>query len=174
MNNKLFLLLIILFLVTNIVRLVYEVLKYRKQIVTNRIIYICIFFDMIIMFISWYILCSIDNSFIHIPKILQLFGLLLFLLGILLVIISRAELRTFETQSGSQLITDGIYSKFRHPMYLGFLFWAIGLPLYNGVLYSLILSLPFSLNILFWRYIEEKELINKFPEYKKYKETTLF
>jgi protein-S-isoprenylcysteine O-methyltransferase Ste14 len=72
------------------------------------------------------------------------------------------------------LITSGIYSKIRHPMYLGFILWSIGFPIYFGGLFSFILSFLFIGNILFWRYLEEKELAGRFPSYEVYKRTTLF
>jgi protein-S-isoprenylcysteine O-methyltransferase Ste14 len=59
-------------------------------------------------------------------------------------------------------------------MYLGFIFWLIGFPLYFGSSFSMVLSLPFIANILYWRYLEEKELEKRFPAYPYYKKTTIF
>jgi protein-S-isoprenylcysteine O-methyltransferase Ste14 len=59
-------------------------------------------------------------------------------------------------------------------MYLGFLFWLIGFPLFFGSYFSGILALLFIANILFWRSLEEKELDLRFPGYKEYKKSTWF
>jgi protein-S-isoprenylcysteine O-methyltransferase Ste14 len=59
-------------------------------------------------------------------------------------------------------------------MYLGFLLWLIGPPIYSGGFFSVILSLLFICNVLFWRYLEEKELEKRFPAYLDYKKLTLF
>jgi protein-S-isoprenylcysteine O-methyltransferase Ste14 len=82
-------------------------------------------------------------------------------------------IKTLESYEGD-LITSGIYSKIRHPMYLGFIFWLIGFPLIFEAIFSIILSLIFICNILFWRYLEEKELLDRFPTYLDYKKKTIF
>jgi protein-S-isoprenylcysteine O-methyltransferase Ste14 len=82
-------------------------------------------------------------------------------------------IKTLESYEGD-LITTGIYSKIRHPMYLGFILWSIGFPIFFGALFSFILSFLFIGNILFWRYLEEKELIERFADYQEYKKTTIF
>jgi protein-S-isoprenylcysteine O-methyltransferase Ste14 len=94
-------------------------------------------------------------------------------LGILAFLTGLLTIKTLESYEGD-LITKGIYSKIRHPMYLGFIFWLIGFPVFFGALFSFFLSLLFITNILFWRYLEEKELEKRFPSYLNYKETTLF
>jgi protein-S-isoprenylcysteine O-methyltransferase Ste14 len=59
-------------------------------------------------------------------------------------------------------------------MYLGFILWLIGFPVYIGALISFILSFVFIANVLFWRYLEEKELEERFPYYMNYKKMTIF
>lgn len=54
------------------------------------------------------------------------------------------------------------------------IFWLIGFPVYFGSLVALTLLVPFVLNVLYWRFLEEKELINRFPEYSVYMKKTLF
>jgi len=98
--------------------------------------------------------------------ILCCFGIISFLMGLYTI-------KTLESYKGD-LITKGIYSKIRHPMYLGFILWLIGFPIFFGALFSLIISFLFIGNVLFWRYLEEKELLERFPTYSAYKKTTLF
>ena len=40
-------------------------------------------------------------------------------------------IKTLESYDGN-LITKGIYSKIRHPMYTGFIMWLTGFPLFYG------------------------------------------
>ncbi|MCX6259142.1 MAG: hypothetical protein NTW49_14765, partial [Bacteroidia bacterium] len=83
------------------------------------------------------------------------------------------QIKTLESYEGD-LITKGIYSKIRLPMYLGFILSLIGVPIFFGAIFSSILSLLFTANILFWRYLEEKELNKRFTSYMDYKKTTIF
>lgn len=82
-------------------------------------------------------------------------------------------IKTLESYEGD-LITSGIYSKIRHPMYAGFICWLIGFPLIFEAIFSMTLSIIFICNILFWKYLEEKELWNRFPAYPDYKKKTIF
>jgi len=59
-------------------------------------------------------------------------------------------------------------------MYLGFILWSIGFPIYMGSIFSFILSFLFIANILFWRHLEEIELEKRFLNYQAYKKRTLF
>lgn len=82
-------------------------------------------------------------------------------------------IKTLETYNGD-LITKGIYFKIRHPMYLGFICWLIGTPIFNGAVFSFTLALIFIANVLFWRHLEEIELEKRFAGYKDYKVKTWF
>jgi protein-S-isoprenylcysteine O-methyltransferase Ste14 len=75
-----------------------------------------------------------------------------------------------------KLITSGIYSKFRHPIYIGveilFLGLAVFCSSFIGFVYVLIVLLPFQIARARW---EEKLLIKKFGEdYLEYKTKTWF
>jgi len=94
-------------------------------------------------------------------------------MGGLLFFTALFTIKTLESYDGD-LITKGIYSKIRHPMYLGFICWLIGFPVYFGALFPFFLSLLFIVNVLFWRSLEEIELEKRFPSYQHYKKTTLF
>ena len=77
-------------------------------------------------------------------------------------------------RNNHQLITTGIYRKIRHPMYLSFFMWAIGLSLLitNWVAGPLGL-LAFALIYLFRVEHEEQQLLDQFgPEYEQYQKKT--
>lgn len=126
-----------------------------------------------VLWISWIVLCSEDNCRIKLPNIVNYVGFFLFLIGVIFFLAALLTIKTLETYDGA-LITSGIYSKIRHPMYLGFVLWLIGSPIFFGSVFSFILSLLFISNVLFWRYLEELELDKRFPEYKLYKTQTIF
>jgi protein-S-isoprenylcysteine O-methyltransferase Ste14 len=173
MKNQTFIFLTALCLLTHLIRTTYEVLKHKKRLVANKITFVIIFTNMAVLWGSWIALCSSDIYKINLPGIIRYSGLILCLLGLIFFITALLTIKTLETYDGD-LITKGIYSKIRHPMYLGFILWSIGFPVYFGAGFSFILSFVFIANILFWRYLEEIELDKRFPGYKEYKVKTLF
>ncbi len=165
--------LVLLCVAANIIRLGYEVLKHKKLLVPNRISFVVIFTNMLVLWFSWYLLCSIDPSRNTLPTILSYFGLSLFIIGVILFLTALFTIKSLETYSGD-LITKGIYSMIRHPMYLAFILWLIGLPTYFGGMFSFALAVLFIANILLWRHWEEMELLERFAGYNAYRKTTIF
>ena len=173
MNNRLFLTLSMICLITHAIRTIYEIMKHRKLLKPGTLSFIIVFLDMILLWISWFVLCSLDIHRLILPAIIRYSGISLVLLGVITFLSGLFTIKTLESYEG-ELITRGIYSKIRHPMYLGFLLWLIGFPVFYGTLYLLIFSFFFSLNIFYWRYLEEMELEKRFPMYHEYKKSTLF
>jgi protein-S-isoprenylcysteine O-methyltransferase Ste14 len=173
MDKKIFFELIIVCAVTHIIRSIYEILKHKKVLEASRLSFVIVFINMLILWVSWFFLCNLDIYKINLPVIIRYFGLVLFAFGIITFLMGLFTIKTLESYEGD-LITKGIYSKIRHPMYFGFILWSIGFPIFFGALFSFIISFLFIGNILFWRYLEEKELIERFPTYLNYKKTTIF
>ena len=173
MDNQLFPIFVSLCILTHIVRFTYEILKHKKIINPGRLSFIIIFTNMLLLWTSWFLLCRLDPSIIFLPPIINYFGISLVLLGIIVFLVALFTIKTLETYEGN-LITNGIYSRIRHPMYLGFLLWLLGLPVFYGGIYSFLLAIPFAANILIWRHLEELELEKRFDDYKFYKKKTLF
>jgi protein-S-isoprenylcysteine O-methyltransferase Ste14 len=128
---------------------------------------------MLVLWISWYLLCSADSFKLTLPSIISYLGLLLFIVGVFLFLAALFTIKSLETYVGD-LITTGVYSRIRHPMYLAFILWLLGLPIYFGSIYSFALVFLFIANVLFWRHLEELELGKRFPGYKDYKKKTFF
>lgn len=173
MENKLFFIMVAICSFTHICRTVYEVMKHRGLLKPGKLSFAIMFTNMLLLWVSWFLLCRNDISRISIPEIIKYTGLILTGLGIVAFLIALITIKTLESYDGD-LITGGIYSIFRHPMYAGFILWLIGFPLYFGALYSLILSVLFISNILLWRSLEEKELAKRFPSYGEYRKSTIF
>jgi protein-S-isoprenylcysteine O-methyltransferase Ste14 len=173
MENKKFIFLASLCVLTHIVRTVYEILKHRKKIVPGKLSFTIIFADMALLWISWFALCPFDTCKINLPGTLRYAGLLLSVIGLVIFLAALFTIKAVETHKGD-MVTNGIYSKLRHPMYLAFIFWLIGFPVYCGAGIALILAVIFISNVLFWRYLEEKELVERYPDYPFYRRTTLF
>lgn len=173
MDKKLFFELIMICTVTHIIRTIYEILKHKKVLEASKLTFVIMFINMLILWVSWGFLCSLDIYKMNLPVLIRYLGLALVAFGIIIFLMGLFTIKTLESYEGD-LITSGIYSKIRHPMYLGFILWSIGFPIYFGALFSFILSFLFIGNILFWRYLEEKELEERFSTYKDYRKSTIF
>jgi protein-S-isoprenylcysteine O-methyltransferase Ste14 len=173
MKKELFFILIIVCTITHIIRTVYEILKHKKMLKPGKLSFIIVLINMLLLWASWFALCSLDLYKIDLPDIIRYFGIFLVVLGIIIFLTGLLTIKALESYEGD-LITHGIYSKIRHPMYVGFILWLTGMPVFYGGLLSFSLCIVFIANVLFWRHLEEKELENRFPVYKDYKKTTIF
>jgi protein-S-isoprenylcysteine O-methyltransferase Ste14 len=173
MNAKLFFTLVIICTVTHIIRLIYEILKHTKKLIPSNFTFVIVFVNMMLLWMSWFGLCSLDIYKIQLVGIFKVLGLLITISGTVFFLTALFTIKTLESYEGD-LMTKGIYSKIRHPMYLGFILWLIGFPVVFGAVFSSLLSLLFIANVLFWRYLEEKELMARFAAYNDYKKTTIF
>ena len=160
--------------VCHIFRSLYEILKYKNKVSPdNKIVFSLVLVDMCLLWMSWFMMCDIDPVKLTIPFSLRIFGLVLFLAGIFLFAYSVLRLKTLDNYQG-KLIQDGLFSITRHPMYLGFIFWLIGYSVFQQSKYTLLTSIIWILNILFWRSIEEKQLDRTYPDFGEYKKKTIF
>jgi protein-S-isoprenylcysteine O-methyltransferase Ste14 len=173
MDKRLFFALVIVCAVTHIIRTIYEILKHKKVLEASKFSFVIMFINMLILWGSWVFLCSLDIYKITIPIIIRYLGLALCCIGIFIFLMGLFTIKTLESYDGD-LITKGIFSKIRHPMYLGFILWLIGFPIFFGALFSFIISFLFIVNVLFWRNLEEKELEERFSTYKDYRKSTIF
>ena len=173
MNTRNFILLIIISVLTHFVRTVYEVLKHKKIIEASKLTFAIMFPNMTVLWISWFMLCSADVYKLNLPAFVRYIGIAITIAGAGLFFTALFTIKTLETYSGD-LITTGIYSKVRHPMYLGFICWLFGAPLFFNAVTAFALAILFVANVLYWRYLEELELEKRFTSYKEYKVKTIF
>ena len=154
-----------------LIRTIYNVSHYqKKKIAENKKIITSIYITMFVLWFSWFQMCFIDPVKMTIPEWSRYIGLILFILGFVLFILSHMRLKGFEDRG--QLVTGGIYSKIRNPMYLGFIIWIIGFPVFTRSLFTFVSSIIWVSYILYWKKLEEKELEEKYEEYAEYKKRT--
>jgi protein-S-isoprenylcysteine O-methyltransferase Ste14 len=104
---------------------------------------------------------------------LKIIGVIIGLSGIIIGAIATLEKKDYA--ESDHLITTGIYSRLRHPMYLGIIFIHIGLPLFFESMITLLSAIIWIPMIVLWKFWEEKHLGKKFGEqYADYKKRTLF
>jgi protein-S-isoprenylcysteine O-methyltransferase Ste14 len=173
MDENVFVVLVVACILTHFARDVYEVLKDRQIMRPDRTTFLVMFSNMVLLWVSWCLLCALDPYRLDLPNVIRYAGIALFGIGAVLFIVGLLTLGTLESYE-DDLVTRGIYSRIRHPMYLAFMLGLIGLPLFFGGLFSFVLVPLFIANVLWWRYLEEKELEQRFVSYKEYKRVTLF
>ena len=154
-------------------RTVFNILNYHNyKFVKSKFVFSSVFIVMFISWFSWGLMCFVDPVKISFPLWFRYIGLLLFITGIFLFIFSHIKLKGFEDKG--YVVKKGIYSKIRNPMYLGFIIWIIGFPIFMQKLLALLSSIIWITHIIIWKVLEEKELERKYPDYKDYKNKTWF
>jgi protein-S-isoprenylcysteine O-methyltransferase Ste14 len=161
--NTDFILFFCLFLLTLIIRSIYEILKKAgKANPGSKILFVVIFTDMCLLWASWFGMCPIDPMKFTFPGVIHLIGLVLVVIGIILAIGALVQLRGLENID--HLVSTGLFSYIRHPMYTGFILWILGFSLYHGAFISFIIGLFGIANILYWRQLEEDKLESIYGE----------
>jgi protein-S-isoprenylcysteine O-methyltransferase Ste14 len=118
------------------------------------------------------------NQFSPLNRFYISLSLLLLLVGVVIFSFSWKELGEVRigVLPGKSLITTGIYSKIRHPIYLGIKLIYLGLALFFKSTVTVILFFVLLFPVHMYRVRrEEQELIKRFgEEYLEYKKRTLF
>jgi protein-S-isoprenylcysteine O-methyltransferase Ste14 len=156
------------------IRAIYEELKKNGRISPNNTItFSIVFLAMFLMWASWFNMCPLDPLQVPLPRVVNWIGFGIFLIGLALAIGATIYLRGVENIKN--LVTKGLFSKIRHPMYLGFILWIFGWAIYQGAIASLLLGFVAIGNIFYWQRLEERELESKYGKvYLEYKNKTWF
>ncbi len=128
--------------------------KYFHQIVHNG-------------YLAWIIMLFSDPIRFNVPVYMRIIGIIFGTVGLYLMLESMKERKSLVTGG---LITTGVYSIFRHPMYVGMTLIMTGYPLAAGSLLTLLSAIIWISQMIIWAYWEEKELSDKFGQkYLDYK-----
>ena len=127
---------------------------------------------MIALWVSWFRLCETTPHAGAFPPAVRWAGCAVFAAGLALFFAGLVQLRGFEGRG--RLVTTGLFRRLRHPMYLGFLLWLAGYPLFMNSLAALAVAPAGAAGVLVWRHFEEVRMAREFPEYTSYKKGTWF
>jgi len=163
-----------LYLGSLVIRTSYELLKKAGRVnPKNMIIFAVVFAVMCLLWASWFSLCPLDPVRFALPDIVRWMALGLVIVGLGLAIGGVVQLRGVENIR--HLVTTGLFSKLRHPMYTGFILWIVGWAIYHGAVVSLVMGCVGIGNILYWRRLEEENLESCYGEdYRRYRQGTWF
>jgi len=154
-------------------RTVFNVARYRgSPIARKKATVTGVYIIMGLLWFSWFQMCFSDPLGFHLSRAVRYVGLVLFVSGVCLFLLSHVRISGSKEEDG--LVTGGIYSKVRNPMYLGFIIWVIGLPLFTESMATLASSTLWIAHLLTWKILEEKELLSKHPRYAEYMKKTWF
>jgi len=169
-----FLVPVILFLLSLAMRCGYERLKDSHRIdPESKPIFAAIVTVMCILWISWFNLCRLDPFQIQLPDSIRWFGFSIFAAGMVLAVGALIQLRGVENIH--HLVTTGLFTKIRHPMYVGFIAWILGWSIFHSAIISLAIGLIGIVSVLWWRRLEEARLEVQFgASYQQYRLTTWF
>ena len=155
------------------IRTAFNILDDKKyKLVEKRTVIVVIYIVMAILWVSWFSMNFSDPYKITLAGWIRYTGLILFIIGISLFIFSQINMKGFKDRG--YLVTKGIYSRIRNPLYLGFILWVIGFPIFMQSLVTLASGLMWTIYFLYWKTLEEKELDRKYEEYGEYKKRTWF
>ncbi len=156
------------------VRTAYEILKRKGRIDTRSVgAIIGLIAAMSAFLFSWIFMGLFDplRRSASSPATWTGFGLLIAGLG--LAVAGFAHLK--QVENIDHLVTTGLFSKLRHPMYTGFLFRILGWVLFYGSLTSIPIALVGMCNIIYWRWLEDRALESRYGEaFRRYRERTWF
>lgn len=136
-------------------------------------------YGLIIGFISWIIIMPLDARRFgwtgHFPLWLKITGGMALLFSFLLFYRSYTDntflspLVRIQSDRKQHVITTGVYSFVRHPMYLGGILLFFGTPLLLGSLYGILIAIAVSFLLAARILGEEKMLVNELDGYADYK-----
>jgi protein-S-isoprenylcysteine O-methyltransferase Ste14 len=124
------------------------------------------------LWFSWFQMNFADPLRRPFPLGLRIGGFAVFSGGVFLVVFSMIKLHGVEHRG--RLVTSGIFSKIRNPMYLGFILWTVGLPLGAQSPLTLASAPLWIFFLVFWKILEEKDLLGKYEGYREYMRRTWF
>jgi len=163
-----------LFLLSQVIRTCYDLLKKSRRVnPKNMMVFAVILVVMCVMWATWFGLCPLDPLRLALPQSIRWIGLGVLIVGLGLSIGALIQLKGVENIN--RMVTTGLFARIRHPMYTGFILWIFGWALYHGALLSLIVGFVGIGNILYWRRLEEAELVLRHGEdYRIYRQSTWF
>ena len=145
------------------IRTGYELLKKAGRVdPKSKVVFAVVFAAMCLMLLSWPFLGPLDPLLLSLPGIVRRVGLAGWVVGLDLAVGGLIQLKGLENID--HLVTSGLFSRLRHPMYTGFVPWILGWLIYHGGAANLAAGLICIANILYWRWLEEEKLASQFGE----------
>jgi protein-S-isoprenylcysteine O-methyltransferase Ste14 len=166
--------LLLVYLACLATRTIYELFKKSGRVdLKNKYLFAAIFTAMCLLWVSWFSLCPEDPQRLDFPPLVHWFGAAFFLSGWILAVGALIQLKGLEDID--HLVTSGLFSRIRHPMYTGFVCWILGWSIYHGAVISFVAGLVGIANVCYWRGLEDRSLTVRYGEiFAQYRSKTWF
>ena len=139
------------------IRTTYEILKKNGKVDMKKMtVFVVVFAAMMLMLVSPILMGPLDPWRIHYPIAVRGSGLIVLIAGFGLALGGLVQLRGVENIN--HLVTNGLFSKIRHPMYTGFILWISGWVIFYGAVGSFLVGIVCVGNILYWCRLEDRQL----------------
>lgn len=129
--------------------------------------------------VLWFFIMPIDSQRLHFTKpfdiYINLLGLGFMVISFVLVLLALVQnpfashTVRIQEERGQKVISEGLYSIVRHPLYLGACFWHFGVPLFLNSFIGLVFGIFLTLILVFRIIGEEKMLTEELEGYIEYK-----
>lgn len=138
------------------------------------LVFLQFFFAAIIITTAYFEASFLNHRYIALLEVIGIILLIISVLTFLYAVVSFKQIITPNPipMDNAKLITTGIYSSIRHPMYLFGILLTFGYSFYRSAYFTLILCFFYIFFFIYKIKFEEKHLIQKFPEYSSYREST--
>ena len=151
---------------------VYEVLRSRDKVGESGPVGWAMVVAMCLFFTGWFATGPKDPCDLELPAAARWTGLGLFVVGCLFVASAVVTLRA--VHDTRELVTAGPFRWFRHPMYVGFVLWFVGWPVFWAAPVCAGFSAAAIVSVLGWARVEDRNLERRFGEaFRAWRERTL-
>ena len=141
---------------------VYEVLRSRGRVGESGPVGWAMVVAMCLFFSGWFALGPHDPMDLDLPPPVRWTGLGLFVAGCLFAASAVVTLRA--VHDTRELVTSGPFRWFRHPMYVGFVLWFVGWPLWWSAPVCAGFSAAAIISVLGWARVEDWDLERRFGD----------
>lgn len=129
---------------------------------------------LVVGYFAWGYMVYSDPVKTHLsPWIVAPLGVTIGIVGLVLGMLAHRALGSFDDPG--HLVTTGVFSKMRHPFYVGMSLVYIGFPIAMQSVLTLASAILWITMMFFWKTWEERELVERYgKEYEEYQKRTLF
>lgn len=151
-----------------------QLLARRTKVVEKEKVQLVIQLIFFLFFLSGFIISGIDKRFgwSHVPYLLVIAADLIIILGNTIVFFvfkqNSYASRIIEVHNNQTVISTGLYSIVRHPMYIGVILMFVPIPIALGSYLGLLIMFTIPLGLILRIIHEETFLKRELPGYKEY------